>query len=198
MINYTEKLDKAIRVAAWAHEQQGQHRKGSGLPYIVHPFGTMVIASNVTNDEDILIACLLHDILEDVDEKIYNKQKMNNDFGERVVSIVDGVTKDSSIKDWQGRADAYLLHLEKKASDESVVVSAADKIHNLLSIIDDYKLLGDELWSRFNAGKKQQLWWYRSILGVITKRNVPSKLSLELKNLILQLESLINGSPQGV
>ena len=62
MINYTERLDKALRKAAWSHEQQGQHRKGSDIPYIIHPVGAMMIASNATDDEDILIACLMHDV----------------------------------------------------------------------------------------------------------------------------------------
>lgn len=51
MINVTSRLDKAIRRAAWAHEQAGQHRKGTDVPYIVHPSGVMIIASNVTDDE---------------------------------------------------------------------------------------------------------------------------------------------------
>ena len=194
-MNFTPRIEKAIRTATVAHRKQ--KRKGSDIPYIIHPFSVMCIASEVTNDEDILIACLFHDILEDVQEE-YSRSKMLEEFGERVVSIVDGVTKDSSIKDWQGRADAYLFHLENKASNESVIVSAADKIHNLMSIINDYQILGDELWSRFNAGQERQLWWYKSILELIIKRNAPNKLRIKLKNLILQLESLISNNSMGV
>ena len=190
MINFTQRLDKAIRVAAWAHEQANQHRKGSGIPYIIHPFGTMLIASSVTNDEDVLIACLLHDVLEDVDETIYSEQKMNDNFGERVVSIVEGVTKDTSIKSWQGRADAYLYHLENEASDESVIVSCADKIHNLMSILADYRILGDKLWSRFNAGKEKQLWWYQEILRVTSKRAPSMNLNKDLAKLVEELRTI--------
>ena len=64
MINYTERLDKALKVSAWAHEQQKQHRKGTDIPYIIHPVGAMIEASNATEDEDTLISCLLHDILD--------------------------------------------------------------------------------------------------------------------------------------
>lgn len=178
MIKYTPRLDNAIKMAAWSHEQAKQHRKGSDAPYIIHPFGVMVIAGNVTNDEDILIACLMHDILEDVDCSIYSENEMRKDFGDRVVSIVKDVTKDESISVWRDRSKAYLNHLEHQASDEAVIVSAADKIHNLLSIISDYAAIGDELWQRFSTkNSRDQLWWYESILSVIQKRHAPKELS---------------------
>jgi len=174
MIVFTERLERAIKVAAIAH--QYQKRKGADIPYIVHPFAVMCIASNVTDDEDVLIASLLHDIIEDVPEE-YSRQRMLLEFGKRVVSIVDGVTKDSTFKDWQDRADAYLYQLEHNATDESVTVSCADKIHNLMSILSDYKSLGDNLWKRFNAGKEQQLWWYESVLEVTSTRLPKLKLN---------------------
>jgi (p)ppGpp synthase/HD superfamily hydrolase len=98
MINYTTRLDKAIRISARAHEKQGQHRKGTDIPYIIHPFGVMLIASNVTKDENVLIGCLMHDILEDIDSSIYNELQMKDDFGDKLVGIVKDVTKDDSIK----------------------------------------------------------------------------------------------------
>lgn len=103
----------------------------------------MLIASDVTDNEDILIACLLHDIIEDVGERIYSEADIRNDFGDRVVTIVKGVTKDSHEKDWRELSQAYLDHLEVKASDEAVIVSVCDKIHNLQSILIDYELYGD-------------------------------------------------------
>lgn len=181
MINYTERLDNAIRKAAWAHEKQDQHRKGSDVPYIIHSFGVMVIASNVTQDEDILIACLMHDVLEDVDSSIYDENKMSDDFGDRVVAIVKDVTKDENEKDWHERSKAYLKHLEQKASNEAVIVSASDKIHNLLSILTDHTTHGDDLWERFTTkSSADQLWWYESILEVITRRGVPAELRKQL------------------
>ena len=193
MINYTERLDNAIRKAAWAHEKQNHHRKGSDVPYIIHPFGVMIIASNVTEDEDVLIACLMHDVLEDVDASIYDENKMREDFGERVVAIVKDVTKDENEKDWHERSKAYLNHLEHKASDEAVIVSASDKIHNLLSILTDHATHGDDLWERFTTkSSADQLWWYESILGVITKRGVPLGLEEKLSELVNKLAVTLN------
>jgi hypothetical protein len=194
MINYTDRLDKAIRISAWAHEKQGQHRKGTDIPYIIHPFGVMIIASNATDDEDILIACLMHDVLEDVDYNIYNETKMREDFGDRVVTIVKDVTKDENEEDWHERSKAYLRHLQHKASDEAVIVSASDKIHNLQSILTDYETEGEKLWQRFSTkSSADQIWWYEQIYLVLIRRNAPSELIIQLyvhlSNLKFTLES---------
>ncbi len=189
MINYTPRLDKALRRAAWAHEQAGQHRKGTDIPYIIHPVAVMMIASNVTSDEDILIACLMHDVLEDVDNHIYSQADMRSEFGDRVTEIVKDITKDGATTDWHERSKAYLNHLANKASDEAVIVSASDKIHNLLSIIEDYKEVGDDIWLRFSTkSRDDQIWWYTSILQVITERGAPEALRVKLREMLDWLE----------
>jgi len=93
VINYTKKLDMAIRRAAWAHGKQKQYRSGTDIPYIIHPFGVMTIASNYTEDEDVLIGCLMHDILEDVSPELYDENDMRLEFGEEIVAVVKDVTK---------------------------------------------------------------------------------------------------------
>lgn len=192
MIIYTERLDSALRKAAWAHEQARQHRKGSDIPYIIHPVGVMMIASNVTDDEDVLIACLMHDVLEDVDSKIYSKADMQKQFGDRVVAIVKDVTKDSSEKDWHERSKAYLHHLQNGACEEAVTVSASDKIHNLKSILTDHSAYGEAIWSKFTTkSSSDQLWWYKSILDVIRSRKAPQSLVDELAKEVNKLEKAI-------
>jgi (p)ppGpp synthase/HD superfamily hydrolase len=192
MINWTQRLDKAVRVAARAHERQGQHRKGTDIPYIVHPFGVMVIAANVTDDEDVLVACLLHDILEDVSPEIYSEQNMRQEFGERVLAMVKDVSKDEAIADWHERCAAYLENLENRASEQSLIVSAADKIHNLRSMIIDYREVGDMLWQRFSTGSsKDQLWWYESVLKVIEKRLPGSAIGSGLAADLIKFKKLL-------
>ena len=187
MITMTPRLSTAINKATWAH--RNQTRKGSGLPYILHPYSVMCIAGQATSDEDTLIACLMHDVIEDVPEE-YSADQMRADFGDRVLDIVLGVTKNDSLPNWQDRADAYLHHLEHEASDESVIVSCADKIHNLMSILADYNAIGDELWTRFNAGKEKQIWWYQSILQAVSKRLPELPLNQRLNTLVAELESM--------
>lgn len=189
MINSTQRLSKAIREAARAHEKSNKpYRKGTDIPYIIHPFNVMLIASNITDDEDILIACLMHDVLEDVDSSIYDEHKMREDFGERVVAIVKDVTKDENETDWHECAKAYLRHLEREASDEAMIVSASDKIHNLRSTLTDYETYGEDLWTRFTTKSSvDQQWWYESILGVMIKRGVPIELIEQLDQHVKKL-----------
>ena len=156
------RLMQAINIAAWAH--RGHVRKGTEIPYITHVFGVMHLLSQVTEDEDVLIAGLFHDILEDVPEE-YSEQQMVQDFGPRVLTLVHGVTKDDTLSGWQERADAYLANLAQ-AEEGSVLISAADKLHNLLSILADHQAIGEELWLRFNSDKERQQWWYLSLIHI--------------------------------
>ena len=188
MINYTPRLEHAINIATFAH--RNQKRKGSELPYIVNPFSTMLIASNVTEDEDVLIACLFHDIFEDVPEE-YSRQQMTTEFGNRVVQMVEDVTKDDSIKDWRKRSDAYLDHV-KQSPDESIIVCASDKISNISAVLSDYKKVGEELWDRFASSKTDQLWWYKSVLEIVESRLPKSILVKELATRIEKLNCIIN------
>jgi (p)ppGpp synthase/HD superfamily hydrolase len=186
-MQFTPRIEQAINKAAYAH--RNQMRKGSDLPYITHPFGVMCIASQATADEDTLIACLFHDIFEDVPEE-YPRHAMVADFGENVVAIVEDVTKNTSLDSWRQRQEAYLQHLAEKASDQAVIVSCADKIHNLTATLHDHGEIGDELWQRFNAGKDQQKWWYQSILAVTNKRLPQLELNNQLGGLVEKLTAL--------
>jgi (p)ppGpp synthase/HD superfamily hydrolase len=186
-LTFSPRLDLAIQRATMAH--RNQRRKSTDLPYIVHPVAVMNILGSVTDDEDILIAGLFHDILEDVPEE-YPKEQMREEFGDRVVSIVEGITKDTSLPDWQDRADTYLAQI-READEASVLVSGADKIHNLMSVLTDYETQGEELWTNFHAGKDQQLWWYESVHGVLTERLPQSPLTDTLGGLVTELEVVI-------
>lgn len=179
------RLIQAINTAAWAHRDHV--RKGTDIPYVSHVVGVMHLVSQVTDDEDVLIAALFHDILEDVPEE-YSPQRMAEEFGDRVVELVRGVTKDSSLSSWQDRSDAHLAHL-READDGSVLISAADKLHNLLSIHADLDTLGDELWGRFNSGKERQLWWYRSVADLVQERLPSNPLGEELARQVERLEA---------
>lgn len=192
MITYTTRLDKALRRAAWAHEQEGQHRKGTDIPYIIHPVGVMTIASSATDDEDTLIACLLHDVLEDVSPKLYSRQDMVEEFGEHVVSIVSDVTHDIHEKNWYKRSQGYLDHMRLAANSRAVTVCTADKIHNLQSILIDYQEAGDDLWKRFTTkSAADQLWWYESVLELVKELGVSKQLVEIYEPLIDDLRGII-------
>ena len=136
-IPLTPRLQQAITQAATSHD--GHYRKGSTKPYVIHVVSVMLIASEYTDDEDILVACLLHDIMEDR-PGTYSFEQMAADFGSLVVDLVQGVTKDSTLPDWRARSDAYLAHLRQAGPDVA-----------LISLSD--------------AGKPDQQWWYTMVLA---------------------------------
>ncbi len=192
---YTERLDKAIRIASWAHDQQKQYRKGTDIPFIIHPFSVMLIASEATADEDTLIACLLHDVLEDVDGKIYSSENVLEDFGDNVLKIVKDVTKDDNAGNWHQISEAYVGHIRHKACDEAVIVSASDKIQNLMSQIIDHRTHGDIIWQRFSTkNPDDQVWFYSLVLDAITERKAPQMLINQLSQQIAILKNrLVTG-----
>lgn len=173
----TGRLMRAISAAATAHRDHV--RKGSGIPYVSHIYSVMYLVSRETGDEDVLIAAVLHDVLVDVPHNL-SETEMRAEFGDRVADIVVDLTKDSSLTDWQERADAYLDHLEHAAAAEAVLIACADKLHYLLSILDDHVELGENLWSRFSSGRDQQLWWYRAVSEVVERRLPGLSLNREL------------------
>lgn len=123
---------------------------------------------------------------------------MRADFGDRVVSLVKAVSEDKRPdepeKPWKERKVAYIEHLRQTTDIGAVVISAADKTHNLLSIIQDYQTHGDDLWVRFNAPKEEQLWYYQTITEVITDKLEPSTLTDRLAELTRQLGELASTS----
>ena len=183
----SDRLMRGIAIASRAHD--GHYRKGSGVPYISHPMAVMLIAASVTNDEDVLLAALFHDILEDVPEN-YSRAEMKDEFGLRVVEIVEGVTKNSSLPSWQERADAYLEQLSR-GSAESIIVAAADKFHNLSQTLEDLDRDGHSLWRRFRSTPSQQLWWYTSVRNVVAERLSDMPLLDDLDVLIERLDSWV-------
>lgn len=171
------RLMRAMNTAAVNHREHV--RKGSAIPYIAHLMAVLHLVAQVTDDEDVLIAALFHDTLEDVPQR-YPEAQMRAEFGERVTDLVLHLSKDDSLNGWQDRADAYLAHLEHDAPAEAVLIACADKLHNLLSILDDHATLGDALWDRFNSGKQAQQWWYGRIHRVVEKRLPGLALNAEL------------------
>ncbi len=165
-------IQNAINKATLLHGKQ--IRKGDGLPYIIHPFGVALILSKFTEDTDTIIAGLLHDVLEDVPD--YTAEDMTRDFGEKITGIVKEVSEEKDPNEskgkrlpWKVRKQKYLAHLET-ATTEAMLVSCADKIHNLLSMMSAYKEQGDALWKKFNSPQEDKLWFYGEVLKILKQR----------------------------
>ncbi len=147
-------IDRAAKFAEQAHK--GAHRKGTRIPYIVHPLETALIASMLTNDEEILAAALLHDTIEDCEGVDANVLKAM--FSARVAGIVSQESEDKS-KTWMERKSATIERL-KTAPIEVQMIGLADKLSNMRDIDRDYPVCGEELWNRFRMKDKATIGWY--------------------------------------
>ncbi len=184
----TERIADALALAVQAHEKQV--RKGTSIPYVAHPMGVASIALEFGADEDQAIAALLHDVLEDGGPQYGPVIKER--FGERVLAIVEGCTDglpDASGKkaDWGERKRAYLEHLVQ-ASDDVLLVSGSDKLHNARAIVSDLLRIGPDVFSRFTAGRDGTLWYYRALAEIFERRRAPMAAMLAAE--VVQMEQL--------
>lgn len=168
-----------------------QLRKGTSVPYLSHLMAVCSIALDHGADEDEAVASLLHDAVEDQggDDR---RAEIRALFGERVLEIVDQCSEKTIIPKppWRERKEAYISHL-RTAAHSAMLVSASDKIHNLRNITADYTEIGEAVWDRFNAGKDETLWYYKSLKEVFSSReDLPLALRVELTRLVEALEGL--------
>ena len=185
------RVEEALEVAARAHE--GQFRKGTGIPYISHPYAVGLILMNEGCPEEVIIAGLLHDTVEDTDMTLDCIQER---FGVVVATIVDGCTEDKSLR-WRERKSEQIESL-RIASPEICIVTCADKLHNIRTVISEYDEIGDNVWDRFHGGFEAQSWYYQSILeslrqhvgmiGIDTKNRYPQK---QIQSIFLELQDAI-------
>lgn len=167
----THRLQEAINEAARLHRNQ-LRKDALKTPYITHLVGVMILLSSATHDEDILIAGLMHDALEDVPD--YAPEMLQEKFGMRVKDIVMGVTEESKLHDtphgsWKEVKDSYLENL-KTAPEESVMVSLADKIQNTRSLIEMIQLSKGEELARFGSTHEDRVWFNEEVLKIGEER----------------------------
>ena len=158
-------LDTAITFAVQRHA--GQTRKGSDIPYITHPLETLTIMNAMRADTNLLIAGVLHDLIEDTNT---TKDELLKLFNEDVVELVMSHTEDKS-KSWDERKISAIRELQEGSKRLKMLVMA-DKISNLKNIYLDYISLGDKLWKRFNAPKTRQAWYYSKIIDALADMQV--------------------------
>lgn len=177
------RIEEAIEVAAQAHN--GQFRKGTQTPYISHPYAVGLILMNEGCSEEVVIAGILHDTVEDTDLTL---ECIKKSFGQSIAEIVDGCSENKSLR-WRERKTDRIEAL-KTASTEVCLVTCADKLHNLRTVISEYDSIGDAVWERFHGGIEAQAWYYRSVLESLqTQMNSNNRDSndIESKEQILSI-----------
>lgn len=185
--------DRFAEAAKWAAQiHNDQVRKGHNIPYVSHLFAVASLVLEDGGDEDQAIGGLLHDSIED--DKA-TPDEIRERFGEDVLAIVEACSDSvgSPKPPWRDRKTAYIAHLlDPHTSDAALRVSNADKVHNARCILGDYRIVGEELWSRFNqdaASAAAQLWYYEQLADAFTQRRGDTPLARELASLVSQLRS---------
>ena len=181
----TERFDNALQFAHGVH--RSQPRKDTTIPYVSHLLSVAGLVLESGGDEDLAIAALLHDAVEDAEDMSGEdmSDRIRAKFGDRVADIVDGCSDAKSSPGgskppWRSRKEAYLEHL-RSATNDVLRVSIADKVHNARSIATDQDRFGEKLWERFSSTSEESRWYYTSLRDIYKERIGDSYLINELE-----------------
>ena len=176
-------VEKATRVATVAHS--GQVRKSDGSPYIVHPVMCAMMLLQYHCKDEVVAAALVHDVLEDTD---FGEEKLRDVLGDKVVDIVMHVSEDKN-KEWEARKEEY-VEMVRIASTEVKLVSVADKVHNMQSVLFTHQKEGEKIWSVFTKGKEKKL-WYEELCLAMFKDTLKHPLVDEYEKLVAKMRTLM-------
>lgn len=177
-----------------AEKHKGQPRKTTSIPYIAHLIGVASLVLEAGGDEDLAIAALLHDVVEDCGGAPMLKE-VRRRFGARVAKIVEGCTDADTYPKppWRARKEKYIEHL-KCADADTRLVSAADKLNNVRSILTDYRAVGEFVWERFKGKREGTLWYYRALREEFLS-DPPNRITRDLDLAVRELELLAGSTP---
>lgn len=178
---FLDAVDYATRLHA------GQARKGTRVPYVAHLLGVASIVLAEGADEDMAIAALLHDAVEDQGGKP-TLREIERRFGARVARLVEACTDADSMPKppWKDRKARYIASIRHEPADARLI-SAADKLHNARDILADYRQHGEQVWQRFRGGREGTLWYYRSLVEAFRAAG-GNRLVDELDRVVSELE----------
>ena len=182
------RLRRAFRYAAEKHD--GQTRKQTAVPYLSHLMAVASLVLEAGGDEDMAIAALLHDVVEDCGG-MPRLREIRKRFGPRVAKIVEGCTDSfgEPKPEWAERKKDYLREV-KHADVNTRLISASDKLHNVRTILADYRQHGEAIWMRFTGKKEGTLWYYRALSDEYQRRS-PNRITRELEIAVTELERAV-------
>jgi (p)ppGpp synthase/HD superfamily hydrolase len=183
---------EALVYAAELHNLQ--RRKGSGVPYVSHLMAVGALVLEYGGNEAEAIAALLHDAVEDQGGR-ERLAEIEAKFGTVVAKIVAGCTDawTDPKPPWRQRKEEYIVRLAT-ATSSVLLVSAADKLHNVRTILSDFREIGNALWERFTGRKAGTMWYYRALFTAYRQAGAPPRLIAELGRVVAELECLVSGA----
>lgn len=191
---YSDRYEVALALAASAHHNQ--LRKLGDDPYIVHLVHVSVILIRHGFSEDVAIAGLLHDIVEDQEVPLQDiEAQLGPAVAEMVAALTEWKSEDGVERPWEVRKHEALRHLQE-ASREAAAVKAADTLHNAHSLMLGLRREGPTVWRKFKRGPSDTLWYYRSVSELVRSRLGTHPLALELETTINRLEQDLAGATE--
>lgn len=192
LVTAWSRFQEALTYACRLH--RSQYRKRTRIPYMAHLLAVAGLVLEYGGDEDLAIAALLHDAVEDRGGRKTLAQ-IRRRFGDRVAAIVAECSDRLTVRkpSWEKRKRAYLAHLET-APDGALLVSLADKVNNATAIVRDQGRIGDRVWLRFGGRKRRTLWYYRSLAEAFRQTSAPVDLVEELARLVSRMHALARQS----
>jgi (p)ppGpp synthase/HD superfamily hydrolase len=191
----SERFTEAVEYARKLHTE---FRKGTEVPYLAHLLGVAAIVMGeagrrVPVSEDMVIAALLHDTVEDhggMPRLRDVEQKFGKNVARMVAGLSDTFAEDHDKKEgWEERKAAYIKRLRSE-EDDVLLISAADKLYNAKAMLDDYREIGDEVWKRFKRGPKEQLRYFDELLKVFDLRP-RNRIVNEFEGVVGELKVLV-------
>ncbi|SDN06195.1 HD domain-containing protein [Fictibacillus solisalsi] len=176
------KFTAAIELASAAH--QSQVRKGNGMPYISHPYMVGILLMDAGCHEDVVIAGILHDVIEDTS---CTEKDIEDKFGKIVLNLVQGSSEPDKSASWEERKKHTISFIEQEATVEVCQIACADKLHNVHSLKQDMKKQGEAVWKHFNRGKDQQRWYYYSLVEALRKKVSGFSLYVQLEKEVAEV-----------
>ena len=188
----TERFTQAVEYVRQLHTE---YRKGTDIPYMAHLLGVAALVMGeaggpIPVTEDMVIAALLHDAVED-HGGTPRLREIEERFGPKVSRMVaalsDTFAEDHDKKEgWEERKNNYLARLRDEP-DDVLLISAADKLYNAKAILDDYKEIGPAVFARFKRGAKEQLWYFDELLKVF-RAHPPNRIVNDLDRVVQELK----------
>lgn len=178
-----EIIEKAARISVVAHKNQAR-KDGDNLPYIIHPLMVAIKLARYNFTDTVIAAALVHDVLEDCD---YTQKEIKEVLGPEVLEIVKAVTNNDKLP-WEEKKMEYVESV-RRGQVGAKAVAVADKIHNVESLLIDYKKEGPKLWEKFNRGRDKKVWFEKEVLKML-KETWDHPLIEQYEGLVEQLTKL--------
>jgi (p)ppGpp synthase/HD superfamily hydrolase len=195
----TDRFTDAVDYARRLHTE---YRKGTDIPYMAHLLGVAALVMGETGrrvpvTEDMVIAALLHDAVEDHGgmPRLHEiEERFGLNVGRMVAALSDTFAENHDKKEgWEERKNNYLARLREEP-DDVLLISAADKLYNAKSILDDFNEIGPGVFARFKRGAKEQLWYFDELLKVF-RAHPPNRIVNDLERVMKELKAVTSNKP---